>query len=205
MVQTIVILSLQLSRLLLCTYFQWLPCVLSPFISWISGMSSFMVILQNMYIWSNTQFICFGGVCLMSKLPCSLYGLNSTLVLSLFGELSGLRVWHDPEQLNHSISYHHTSLRQCMYLVLYADHIIITCSDLYHTSKLNHLFNKFQMKDLRKFKGFLGIEIVQSNFKYILDIFEEIGVLDYKPIDTHGSEYQTCTTRRASTRSSENR
>ena len=52
------------------------------------------------------------------------------------------------------------------------------------------------------------IEIVQSNSnvvisqrKYVLDILEEIGMLDCKPIDTHESKCQACTwTGRASMR-----
>ncbi|RVW72360.1 Retrovirus-related Pol polyprotein from transposon TNT 1-94 [Vitis vinifera] len=54
-----------------------------------------------------------------------------------------------------------------------------------------HLFTHFQTKDLRKLKYFLGIEIAQSSSgvvlsqrKYALDILEETGMLDCKPIDT---------------------
>ncbi|RVW70938.1 putative mitochondrial protein [Vitis vinifera] len=49
----------------------------------------------------------------------------------------------------------------------------------------------YQLKTLGKLKYFLGIEIAQSNSgvvlsqrKYALDILEETGMLDYKPIDT---------------------
>ncbi|RVW21065.1 Retrovirus-related Pol polyprotein from transposon TNT 1-94 [Vitis vinifera] len=54
-----------------------------------------------------------------------------------------------------------------------------------------HLFTHFQTKDLGKLKYFLGIEKAQSNsgvvlsqMKYALDILEETGMLDCKPIDT---------------------
>ncbi|RVX06285.1 Retrovirus-related Pol polyprotein from transposon RE2 [Vitis vinifera] len=64
---------------------------------------------------------------------------------------------------DHSIFYHHNSSGQCIYLT----------------------------KDLGKLKYFLGIEIAQSSFgvvlsqrKYALDILEEIGMLDCKPVDT---------------------
>ncbi|RVW40637.1 Retrovirus-related Pol polyprotein from transposon RE2 [Vitis vinifera] len=64
---------------------------------------------------------------------------------------------------DHSIFYHHNSSGQCIYLT----------------------------KDLGKLKYFLGIEIAQSSFgvvlsqrKYALDILEETGMLDCKPIDT---------------------
>ena len=71
------------------------------------------------------------------------------------------------------------------------DNIVITGSDQDDILKLKqHLFNHFQTKDLGKLKYFLGIEIAQSNSsvamsqrKYVLDISEEIGMLDCKPID----------------------
>ena len=54
-----------------------------------------------------------------------------------------------------------------------------------------HLFSYFQTKDLGKLKYFLGIEVAQpksgvviSKRKHTLDILEETGMLDYKPIDT---------------------
>ena len=49
----------------------------------------------------------------------------------------------------------------------------------------------FRQKDLGKLKYFLGIEIAQSKSdvvmsrrKYVLNILEETGMLDCKPIDT---------------------
>ena len=69
--------------------------------------------------------------------------------------------------------------------------IVITDSDRDGIRKFKHLFSHFQKKDLRKLKYFLGIEITQSNFgvvmsqrKYVLDILEETGMLDCKPINT---------------------
>ena len=54
-----------------------------------------------------------------------------------------------------------------------------------------HLITHFQIKDLGKLKYFLGIEIAQSSSgvvlsqrKYALDILEETGMLDCKPVDT---------------------
>ncbi|RVX00094.1 Retrovirus-related Pol polyprotein from transposon RE2 [Vitis vinifera] len=54
-----------------------------------------------------------------------------------------------------------------------------------------HIFTHFQTKDLGKLKYFLGIEIAQSSSgvvlsqrKYALDILEETGMLDCKPVDT---------------------
>ncbi|RVW26760.1 Retrovirus-related Pol polyprotein from transposon TNT 1-94 [Vitis vinifera] len=64
---------------------------------------------------------------------------------------------------NHSVFYHHNFSGQCIYLI----------------------------KDLGKLKYFLGIEIAQSSFdvvlsqrKYALNILEETGMLDCKPVDT---------------------
>ncbi|RVW74296.1 Retrovirus-related Pol polyprotein from transposon RE2 [Vitis vinifera] len=80
----------------------------------------------------------------------------------------------------------------CIYLVVYVDDIVITSSDHDSIQKLKqHLFTHFQTKDLGKLKYFLGIEIAQSNSgvvlsqrKYALDILEETGMLDCKPVDT---------------------
>ena len=65
---------------------------------------------------------------------------------------------------DHSVFYHHTSLGQCIYLIVYVDDIVITCSDHDGIRKLKqHLFSHFQTKDLGKLKYFLGIEIAPSN------------------------------------------
>ena len=54
-----------------------------------------------------------------------------------------------------------------------------------------HIFTHLQTKDLGKLKYFLGIKIAQfsssvvlSQRKYVLDILEETGMLDCKPVDT---------------------
>ena len=93
---------------------------------------------------------------------------------------------------NHSIFYHYTSSGKCIYLIVYVDDIVIIGSDQDGIRKLKqHLFNHFQTKYLGKLKYFMGIEIAQSNSgvviserKYFLDILEEIGMLDCKPVDT---------------------
>ena len=59
----------------------------------------------------------------------------------------------------HSVFYHHTSSGQCIYLIVYVDGVVITCSDQDGIRKLKHLFNHFQTKELGKLKYFLGIEI----------------------------------------------
>ena len=83
-------------------------------------------------------------------------------------------------------------MEQCIYLVIYVDNIVVTSSDQVGIQKIKrHLFSHFQTKDLGKLKYFLGIEVAQPNFgvvisqkKYTLDILEEIGMLDCKPVDT---------------------
>ena len=72
------------------------------------------------------------------------------------------------------------------------DDIVITGSDQNGIQKLKqHLFTHFQTKGLGKLNYFLGIEIAQSSSgvvlsqrKYALDILEETGMLDCKPVDT---------------------
>ena len=72
------------------------------------------------------------------------------------------------------------------------DDIVITNNDQDGIQRLKqHLFSHFQTKDLGKLKYFIGIEIAQSKSdvvmnkrKYALEIFEEIGMLDCKPVDT---------------------
>ncbi|RVW63210.1 Retrovirus-related Pol polyprotein from transposon RE1 [Vitis vinifera] len=94
--------------------------------------------------------------------------------------------------VDHPVFYHHNSSGQCIYLVVYVDDIVITGSDQNDIQKLKqHLFTHFQTKDLGKLKYFLGIEIAQSSsgvvlsqMKYALDILEETGMLDCKPVDT---------------------
>ena len=93
---------------------------------------------------------------------------------------------------DHSVFYHHNSSGQCIYLVVYVDDIVITGSDQNGIQKLKqHLFTHFQTKDLGKLKYFMGIKITQSSSgvvlsqrKYALDILEETGMLDYKPVDS---------------------
>ena len=64
---------------------------------------------------------------------------------------------------DHYVFYHHTSLGQCIYLIVYVDNIVITGNDQDGIRKLKqHLFNHFHTKDLGKLKYFLRIEIAQS-------------------------------------------
>ena len=93
---------------------------------------------------------------------------------------------------DHSVFYHHSSIKQCIYLIVYVDYIVITNNDQDGIQKLKqHLFIHFQTKDLGKLKYFLSIEVAQSNSgvvisqrKYTLNILTNTIMLDYKPVDT---------------------
>ncbi|RVW63721.1 Retrovirus-related Pol polyprotein from transposon RE1 [Vitis vinifera] len=138
-------------------------------------------------------FVAQGESGLVCRLCRSLYGLKQSprawfsRFSSVVQEFGMLRSTAD-----HSVFYHHNSLGQCIYLVVYVDDIVITGSDQDGIQKLKqHLFTHFQTKDLGKLKYFLGIEITQSSSgvvlsqrKYALDILEETGMLDCKPVDT---------------------
>ena len=138
-------------------------------------------------------FVAQGESGLVCKLRHSLYGLKQSprawferfsLVVQEFGMLRS--------EVDHSVFYHYNSLSQYIYLVVYVDDIVITGSDQEGIQRLKqHLFNHFQTKDLGKLKYFLGLEIAQfssgvvmSQMKYALDILEEIGMLECKPVDT---------------------
>ncbi|RVW66792.1 Retrovirus-related Pol polyprotein from transposon RE2 [Vitis vinifera] len=109
----------------------------------------------------------FGFVCRLCR---SLYGLKQSprawfgRFSSIVQEFGMLRSTAD-----HSVFYHHNSLGQCIYLVVYVDDIVITGSDQDGIQKLKqHLFTLFQTKDLGKLKYFLGIEIAQSSSGVVL-------------------------------------
>lgn len=93
---------------------------------------------------------------------------------------------------DHYVFYRYTLQRQCIYLIVYVDDIVIIRSDQNDIEQLKQpLFRHFQTKDLGLLVYFLGIEVAQSKFrivifrrKYALDILKETGMLDYKPINS---------------------
>ncbi|RVW49251.1 Retrovirus-related Pol polyprotein from transposon RE2 [Vitis vinifera] len=171
--------SMQLRLLLSACFSPWLLCALGLFIRWILKMPSFMVILPRKFIWSNLLVLLLRGVWFSVQVtPFSIWLETSprawfSRFSSVVQEFGMLRSTAD-----HSVFYHHNSLGQCIYLVVYVDDIVITGSDQDGIQKLKqHLFTHFQTKDLGKLKYFLGIEIAQSSSgvvlsqgKYALDI-----------------------------------
>nr|KYP40128.1 Retrovirus-related Pol polyprotein from transposon TNT 1-94 [Cajanus cajan] len=138
-------------------------------------------------------FVAQGESGLVCKLRRSLYGLKQS-PRTWFGKFShvvqdfGLK----RSEADHSVFYCHTSPGRCVYLIVYVDDIVITGNDVATISQLKkHLFSHFQTKDLGHLKYFLGIEVAQSKEgivisqrKYALDILEETGMTDYRPIDS---------------------
>ncbi|RVW37330.1 Retrovirus-related Pol polyprotein from transposon RE2 [Vitis vinifera] len=119
---------------------------------------------EEVYMEQPPGFVAQGEFGLVCRLRRSLYGLKQSprawfsRFSSVVQEFGMFRSTAD-----HSVFYHHNSSVQCIYLT----------------------------KDLGKLKYFLGIEIVQSSSgvvlsqrKYALNILEETGMLDCKPVDT---------------------
>ncbi|RVX22811.1 Retrovirus-related Pol polyprotein from transposon RE2 [Vitis vinifera] len=119
---------------------------------------------EEVYLEQPPGFVALGESGLVCRLRRSLYGLKQSpqawfsRFSSVVQEFGMLRSTAD-----HSVFYHHNSLGQCIYLVVYVDDIVITGSD----------------QDAQSSSG-----VVLSQRKYALDILEEIGMLDCKPVDT---------------------
>ncbi|RVW96895.1 Retrovirus-related Pol polyprotein from transposon RE1 [Vitis vinifera] len=149
--------------------------------------------LEELYMEQPPGFVAQGESGLVCKLRRSLYGLKQS-PRAWFGHFSSVvqEFGMLRSEADHSVFYHHNSSSQCIYLVVYVDDIVIKGSDQEGIQRLKqHLFNHFQTKDLGKLKYFLGLEIAQSNSgvvmsqrKYALDILEETGMLECKPVDT---------------------
>ena len=123
---------------------------------------------EEVYMEQPPGFVAQEESGLVCKLRRSLYGLKQSPRFDRFSfvvqEFGMLRSTTD-----HSVFYHHNSLGQCIYLVVYVDDIVITGSDQDGIQKLKqHLFTHFQTKDLGKLKYFLRIEIAQSNSGVVL-------------------------------------
>ncbi|RVW95348.1 Retrovirus-related Pol polyprotein from transposon RE2 [Vitis vinifera] len=120
---------------------------------------------EEVYMEQPSGFVAQGESGLVCRLRRSLYGLKQSprawfsRFSSVVQEFGMLRSTAD-----HSVFYHHNSLGQCIYLVVYVDDIVITGSDQDDSS--------------------IQFCVVLSQRKYALDILEETGMLDCKPVDT---------------------
>ncbi|RVX18211.1 Retrovirus-related Pol polyprotein from transposon RE2 [Vitis vinifera] len=119
---------------------------------------------EEVYMEQPLGFVAQGESGLVCRLRRSLYDLKQSprawfgRFSSVVQEFGMLRSTAD-----HSVFYHHNSLGQCIYLVVYVDDIVITGSD----------------QDAQSSSG-----VVFSQRKYALDILEKTGMLDCKPVDT---------------------
>ncbi|RVW80264.1 Retrovirus-related Pol polyprotein from transposon RE2 [Vitis vinifera] len=110
---------------------------------------------EEVYMEQPPGFVAQGESGLVCRLRRSLYGLKQSprawfsRFSSVVQEFGMLRSTAD-----HSVFYHHNSLGQCIYLVVYVDDIVITGSD----------------QDAQSSSG-----VVLSQRKYALDILEETG------------------------------
>jgi Reverse transcriptase (RNA-dependent DNA polymerase) len=123
---------------------------------------------------------------------------------SIFGLKQSPREWYG--KFNHSLLSHNfvkSSADSSMFVqhssdtivivLVYVDDIIITWNNEKKIKNVkDYLKNKFDIKDLKKLKYFLGIEIAYSKGKdlflsqrkYVLDLLKETGKLDAKPANT---------------------
>ena len=82
-------------------------------------------------------FVAQGESSLVCKLRRSLYGLKQpprawfSRFSSMIQEFGMIR-----SAAGHSVFYHHSSTRQCIYLIVYVDDIVITSSDQNSIQKL---------------------------------------------------------------------
>ena len=150
-------------------------------------------LVEEVYREQPLGFVAQGESGLVYRLHRSLYGLKQS-PRAWFGRFNFVvqEFGMTRSTSDHSVFYHHTSSRQCMYLIVYVDDIVIMGNDQDDIQRLKqHLFSLFQTKDLGKHKYFLGIEIDQSKSdvvmnqrKYALEILEETSMLDCKPTGT---------------------
>jgi len=158
---------------------------------------------ETVYMEQPPGFVAQGESGMVCKLHRSLYGLKQSQ-RAWFGKFSfivqnfGLR----RNERDHSVFYSHTSSRKCIYLIVYVDDIVITGKDIVGISQLKeHLCRRFQTKDLGNLKYFLDIEVAQSKHgvvisqrKYVLDILQETGMIDCKPVESPMDPNQKLTT-----------
>ncbi|KAK8921057.1 hypothetical protein KSP39_PZI020242 [Platanthera zijinensis] len=130
-----------------------------------------------------------GKVCRVLK---SLYGLKQS-PRAWFGRFYKfmLQLGYTQSHADHTLFIKRKGA-QVSILIVYVDDSIITGDHLEGITYLKEQLSKeFEVKDLRKLKYFLGIEMVRSQQgifisqrKYTLDLLEETGMLGCAPVDT---------------------
>ena len=88
--------------------------------------------------------------------------------------------------------YKHSNEGKIVILIVYVDDIVLTRDDCNELEKLKgKLAEEFEIKDLGALKYFLGMEFARSKegifvnqWKYVLDLLDEIGMLGCKPAET---------------------
>lgn len=148
---------------------------------------------EEVYMEQPPGFVAQGeSSSMVCRLHRSLYGLKQS-PRAWFGRFSTVvqQFGMTRSEADHSLFYRH-SAHGCIYLIVYVDDIVITGSDQEGILQLKqHLSSQFQTKDLGRLRYFLGIEVAQSKDgivisqrKYAMDILEETGLLNAKPVDT---------------------
>ena len=148
---------------------------------------------EEVYMEQPPGFVAQGEYGKVCRLRRSLYGLKQS-PRAWFGRFSSViqDFGMTRSEADHTVFFRHTANGKCIYMVVYVDDIVITGDDDEGIAQLKqHLCNHFQTKDLGKLKYFLGIEVAQSSTgvaisqrKYALDLLEEAGMMNCKPIET---------------------
>ncbi|KAK5846671.1 hypothetical protein PVK06_002968 [Gossypium arboreum] len=103
-----------------------------------------------------------------------------------------LKLGYKQSQGDHTLFVKNSSSGGVTALLVYVDDIIVTGDDLEGMESLKKsLVKEFEVKELRKLKYFLGIEVLHSREgiiisqqKYIVDLLTETGKLGCKPANT---------------------
>ena len=126
------------------------------------------------------------------KLERALYGLKQS-PRAWFERFSSAMRRYGYRQSNsdHTLFLKHRQSKVTT-LIVYVDDMIITGDDAEEISRLQEqLSAEFEVKHLGGLKYFLGIEVARSKagillcqWKYVLDLLTEVGLLECKPVDT---------------------
>ena len=111
---------------------------------------------EEVYMEQPPSFVAQGESGLVCKLHRSLYGLKQS-PRAWFSRFSSVVQEFDMirSAADHSVFYHHSSTRKCIYLIVYVDDIVISGTDQDGIQKLKqHLFSHFQTKKLRETQVF---------------------------------------------------